>query len=497
MDEQAEVPNVIMDDAWMLSKAPFKIDDSTIEYEFQEYPYSSTNASSDTQYRLWSTDVSSYFFLPSAHLQCTFQVTDTNDAAIDVTDQSALASNGWSLFENVQLRLGDELISQLDKPAKASRLRQLVEVGQDYMDKAGQHSHHFEDRVSDAHAVTTVDRDLSVYAGSDNSAGAAGYYPTSMYDESQVYLTAANPAALSGTTALPSVRKNPNFDKNFKNKVDRSTASQTIMLPLSEVFPLCGQYTRVIKGTKIEVQLNKISQLSEAIFGSLAKTAVKLDISKLSLWIARVKPSLPALKMVECQLAKSSQVQMLHSNMKYYQLSNVTAGTNSEDWQVVHRQSRPSHAIVGFQFIDRDTDTNLNALAFDELLTGAGAQTLSRVELRVNNHQVPSYPYNPASGYDKARIIHDIHKLGGKDRDYADAPIVCYENWAEGLYPIFVFDLSYLEGDAYESRTQSVINLRWQTSASPASNYNVCLLLFSEQQSVFDYASGQTIVRTK
>ncbi len=487
MDEQAEV-GPILSDIWNVAKPPVEVDDSTIQYEFMEYPHYGSPAN-ETTLRVWSTDVSSYFLLSSAMLHVEFQV-KSSASALTVADQTALASNGWCVFNQVRLRLGDEQIAQVDQPGKACQMRNLVELGQDYMERAGQNSHHFIDRTSDAHSASLVARTIRFVGQS--TVGSTDYYPRGMYDENQLYISGATDAPLTGDTDKPTSRKNPNFDLSFQRKVDRSPTVQSVFLPLSELFPLCAQYNRVIKGTKIEVECVKESEVARAVFGAVAASGLTLHITKYSLWVARLKPSLPALQMVESQLANRSQVEMLHSAMRLYTFPGQPAQAGSNTWPIHHKQSRPTHAIVGFQYSDRDTLSTLNPLVWDDLVG-----KISRLELRYNGRSVPLISYVPNNSQEVPRIIHDLHKIGGKDRDPADSPIISVDNWVSGLYNLFAFDLQYTEGDAYESRQSCVLDLKWTLSDTPGATYTVMALLFSEAKSVFDYSSGITTVKTE
>ena len=475
-DQHAQTMNEVTSPAWMVGVPPGLIDRSTVDYEFQEYRNQSSNTSGATNYRLYTTDTTSYLYLPSAHLEVEFQI-KASDSGVTAGNQTALASNGWSLFENAKLKIGDELVAQLDKPAKAVHPRILAEYSREYMQTVAQKSHHFCDEKSDLGDATTVDR-------VDGSAASAdGTYPSGLYDEVQ-FLVSSN--------EITNVFANDNYDPAFRSKVNRCTAEgatgnggdlntiastaakQRILLPLSEAFPLLGQYSRVVKGSKLEIELNKISSAAEAVFGATDTANVSVSISEIALWVARVKPSLSAMKLIESQIAESPVVNVNYHNMKYYSQTNVRSDNQGENtWTVTHKQNRPSHCYLFFQRVARDSNSNLNPLEFDYF------SQINRVEMRINGRQVPHIAYTNDAQVDRARIVHELQRIAGKDRDPADSCCVNYDSWGRNK-ALYGFDFSHLEGSAYESTSTAEIEVRWNQSADTPSNYNVGLVMFSQ-----------------
>lgn len=486
MDVENEVAPQLTGNIWDIGNPDYFIDNTIVDREPMEYPFD--GASTQTNFNLYNTDVNSYIFLPSLKVEVDFQIKNSGNA-LTVANQTALASNGWLLFQNAQLRLGGDILETVNNPGYIDGCRSTVLYSYQYMDRVGPSQHKFVDLVSDAHATTTTTRDISIYAGADNSGGAAGYFPEGMYDAHQLYLTAANPAALSGTTALPSVRANPNFDKNFKSKVDRSVATQTVRLNCSDIFPFLLT-EKVVKGCKIEVNLNKQSNatLGAILFGALAATNLTLDMTRISLWMDRVKPSQKAMTMLETQIAKSPKVRIMYDSLEYQDVASKPASATSETWQIRGKVSKPKSVIVGFRYQDRLSDARLNPLQFDL------ASNVSRIDLRVNGRAIPNLAYEPNTKFE--RIVDDLHILGGKDRQLEDSPIVTYDNW-QTMYPLYGFDCTHSEGNPYESRQESVLDLYWTMSSAPDASYNVCAVLTKEAECELDYSSGVTTVRKK
>lgn len=477
-DKNSEMPP-LMGSQWMISVPANHMDTSTSDYEY--IPYRCADVSGTT-YRLWTTNTSAYQYLPHSMLEVNFQV-KTNGEALDESDSMALNSNGWSLFENVKCKLSDELIGQVSKPGKMSHVRNMSEFSKEYMDRVGEKSHHYLDTVSDAILPATVARNLYVDTDVDTE-----WKPTGMLDELQALYT-------DTAKVVSAIRANPDFDPAMKKKVARSTTSQSIFLPVSEIFPLFG-HPKVLIGTRIELELNKVSAVSEACFGS-NDTTLSIDINNLTLWIANLKPSLKANQLVTKQISESPVSTVLYDNIQMYSRYNNPNDAGQVNFLLSHKQQRPSHAYVFFQKSTRDSDAGLNSLQFDRL-----GGKLNRLEFRINGRQVPARAYDlssstglfPSIPSDASRIVHEIHRVSGKAQDYADSACINYEQWAK-VHPYVAFDLSFIESSSYDTLSTAEVEVVWNLSAAPDYTYNCHVVLVSSAQLQLDYSKGITSIR--
>lgn len=474
--------NLTADTIWNVSQSMGMTPKDTIDYEMMYYENQGSNVVNDTNYRLWTTDVNSFYYLPSAMLQVDI-TTYQSDGSTQVTtaNNTALASNGWMLFQDARLRVQDKELGHVQYPGKLCHVRNLVEAGRDYIETVGENSHYFLDSVSD-----TGDVSFSAY-----TEGTVVAEPAGMYHEVDYTLSGA-------TGTVSTATKNPKFDPAFKRKVDRATSSdysgtQKLFLPVSDIFPLLD-LDRVVRGSKIEIELNKISNIKEAMFGAL--TDGTITINRIRLWIARVRPSFDALAKVEKQITAKPVVEHQYDNCRMYSI-NKTAASGEQNWQLVHKSNKPKQVYCFFQLAQRNTDARLNPLEFDLLgATGtAGSCNINRVELRANGKQLPNIVYDPS--YDHSRLVQEIYRIGGNDIDLTASSLVTYKNW-KTLFPLFAFDLSELEsGSSYESRTQVVLDFIWNLNGTPPAAYNVYAMVVSEGQSSLDYSSGLTTIKTE
>lgn len=488
MNRDLDVPGDIFDIDVPLPPKPRK----TQEVEFVAYENQGRNLANDTSYRLWSTDQSSYFYLPGAHLEIDYKVTKSDDSAPATTanNQVTLASNGWYMFEDARLLISDVEVHHIQKPGKVAHLKMLCDSSKDWVEQCGANQHYFLDEVSDKGDVTTIDAvDPVTGAATTASTTPVGFY----YEDQYTRTVGASETNSHVTSVLP----NPLFDPAYKRKLDRQIAAgtgyQRCVLPLKDIFPFCN-LPRVLKGSRIEFRANKIATAVEALFGDSGvdgATPGKLVINRMQLWIPRVTPN-PAVqsslidKITSMKSADSKVVHTFENCLLYsYPYSDTSAGQKT--YQLVHKQNLPLKVIVGFQFANRATSDKLNPLKYD-LLGADDACQISDIHMNHNGRMVPNVRYNPKDeGH--ARILNDFYRVCNIDDEGSSC--ITEENWAS-MFPLFSFDLSHLSNEAMESVTQSVLDLKWTVASGGASRaYTVFAWVFSEQKVKIDY-SGMT-----
>jgi len=544
----------VFDIAYPLRSLPKDI----VDFKYVYYESLGSNlgvtGNNTTFYRLYSTDGESFYYLPSAMLEIEFfSYSDNSSSRTPVVENTvtskALASNPWLLFQDAKLLFNDELVSQVLNPGKLVHMILLTEKDKGYIKSVGANSGYYIDEVSDratlnagtagdyitafwdATGVTDSAGSATVTLPVATTTGTAGvidtYAPKGMYNEIQI-----SRKLFGGVTGIQAVRKNPNFDQAFKDKIDAAvavsgTVSRRIFLPLKDLFPIMSM-DRVIRGTKIEIQMNKQTNATNYMFGSettvasskATATAGFIDITKMRLWVAKLKPSVAAYAKVEKQIAANPSVEHEYENYQIYSQLYPLPITGDGTFTVSHKQNKPKRIYVAFQYSLRDQSVLLNPLQFDLLCqipmdnaavlpthgavpynASASVGTgLNRVTIEVNGTQVPVQYYNPSSNTDIARIVNDLYEVAGVD-DERVAPIT-QKNWVT-QYPIFGFDTSMVEGSPYESRTQTVIEVKWNDSLGATNTglgtgaslaYNVWCLVVSEGRAKINSASGRSYI---
>ena len=152
------------------------------------------------------------------------------------------------------------------------------------------------------------------------------------------------------TTALADLTNNVGF-KNRQNYIitqseDKGTFS--FCIPLKHIFGFCDDYDKVLYGFKHTLTLNRRGN-DEAIFRLAATAAGKVELSKLSLFMPHVTPSVVAkfnlYKVIESKVDVPFSFGSRQCNTVAVPVSNtfswrLSVGTSSE---------RPRYVIVGFQ----------------------------------------------------------------------------------------------------------------------------------------------------
>lgn len=470
----------IIDPRWDMS-APPQLSTESTDFTFAKFDPIG-DATNSVNYNVFTTDTNSFLSLPDAQLEVVFQVTTSGDAALSVADQTALGSNGWLLFQDAQLSINEQVIDKIQNPAHAVHQRNLVEGSKQAIDSMGQNSHYYIDSVpTSASGVSGMVQYVAGMTGTQT-----GTSPVSFYHETQYVKT-----SLGGATGVvESVNKNSQFDPSFKRKVDRALTTQRIFLALKDVFPILS-VVGLSKGSKIGVELNKISNVAEALFGSQSTTGCKIVISRVALWVPRMRPSLEALARVEKQLSEAPVIQAEYEKIQTYKLPYSTLDAADHTYSLPSKSSSPQRMYVAFSRAVRSTSQHWNPLEYDTPYSKTAA--LSKIECRLNGKTVPGLVYNPIN--DRHRILYDLYRMAGKTYNDVDSSPLTVENWST-MFPIIGFDLSYAESSQFESKSYSQIDLFWTTNAVADASYNVFIVLVSKQKTIIDRTSGLLTVKT-
>ena len=240
------------------------------------------------------------------------------------------------------------------------------------------------------------------------------------------------------TTALADLVNNTGF-KNRQNYIitqseDKGTFS--FCIPLKHIFGFCDDYDKVLYGFKHTLTLNRRGN-DEAILKAIGITAGKVELSKLSLFMPHVAPSV---------LARNNLYKVIESKVdvpfsfRSRQCDTVAVpASNTFSWRLSPRTSseRPRYVIVGFQ-TNKDGDQEKNPAVFDHC-------DLKNMYVTLNSERYPAVDYNLDFNNNKySRAFRDAAKFD--NRLYEVSDIIAQPNLTALNYryicPIFVFDVS-------------------------------------------------------
>ena len=240
------------------------------------------------------------------------------------------------------------------------------------------------------------------------------------------------------TTGLADLVNNTGF-KNRHNYIitqseDKGTFS--FCIPLKHIFGFCDDYDKLLYGFKHTLTLNRKSD-SDAIFRTAATAAGKVNLSKLSLFMPHVTPSVMAsnnlYKIIE------SKVDIPFSFRSRQCDTIAVPVSNTFSWRLSARSAneRPRYVIVGF-LTNKDGNQELNPSVFDHC-------DLKNMYVTLNSERYPAVDYDLDFNNNKySRAYRDAAKFD--NRLYGISEIIAQPNLFAQNYryicPLFVFDVS-------------------------------------------------------
>lgn len=266
-----------------------------------------------------------------------------------------------------------------------------------------------------------------------------------------------------------------------------------VALPLRKIFGFCRDVDKAFIGLSWEVRL--ILESSEyarimhgkSYLGPLSVTNCQPLVTKCSVWLPAVKPSL--LKQAGLTESLSSRMIATHKydNLDTF-VSDVYVGTSSASWTVTSTTARPTKIFLMFQnsgqYGTQDDGAAAGAGTAHDPINNGGNFTqlvdITNVELRINQKVFPRERYQltnvtSSSSGDK-RAYYDF--LAASGRNLTDEGILSYKKW-KNMYKIFAFDLTQNDDLVFSGIKQNDIVLRWQVNAT-ALTYRAYAVINSE-----------------
>ena len=240
------------------------------------------------------------------------------------------------------------------------------------------------------------------------------------------------------TTATADLVANTGFKNRQNYIITQSEAKGTFLfcIPLKHIFGFCDDYDNVLYGFKHTLTLNR-SGNDEAIFKANGTIAGKVELSKLSLFMPHVTPSVMArnnlYKIIESKVDVPFSFRSRQCDISYVPVSNTFS------WRLSARTSseRPRYVIVGFQ-TNKDGDQEKNPAVFDHC-------DLKNMYVTLNSERYPAVDYNLDFNNNKySRAFRDAAKFD--NRLYGVSDFIAQPNLTALNYryicPLFVFDVS-------------------------------------------------------
>lgn len=440
MTQFTDINDPILD----LEGSPMK-DESVEHIEWYEYQPQSANARQNVE--IWVNNTDQYTLPCEAYLQISGQLTKADDTNYNENDQVALVNNGiMALFDTARYTINGQEIEALNNNMDiATTILGLVSYSDDYAKTAG----------------------TSMFWAKDTSTRPAFY----KFNQGNV----RNAAGDGQTRAL--VNTNDNYNHGFAIRHgllfgDGNDGFFDAIIPLSHIFGFCRDVRKVLYGVKHTLYLQRRGTDVEAIYRNQHADDGKVTLSKLSLWMPTVTPSLEWRAKLEGWMNSRA---IMTAYYQAHQVDQLADQNNVTDltWKLAVRSGseRPRHIFIAFQNTNKRNSQQANAMIFDNF-------SLTDIHVLLNNERFPlsdlSLNFNQRR---YMRAYKMLLEFMGRDQNVDTGLQISSEDFRT-LYPIYHFDLEK-QSDRLKSSI-SDIYIRSRFSALPG-NYRGYAFVMSDR----------------
>ena len=235
----------------------------------------------------------------------------------------------------------------------------------------------------------------------------------------------------------------PAANTGFKNRqnyiITQSDAKGTFSfcIPLNHIFGFADDYNKVLYGFKHTLTLVRKADNDAIIKASSVETAGKVNLTKLSLFMPHVTPSVAASNTLYKVIESKVDVPLSFRSRQCD--TTAVPVSNTFSWRLSARTAneRPRYLIVGFQ-TGKDGDQQKNPSVFNHC-------NLKNMYVTLNSERYPAVDYDldfPNNKY--SRAFRDAAKFD--NRLYGVSDIITQPNLTalnyKSICPLFVFDVS-------------------------------------------------------
>ena len=235
----------------------------------------------------------------------------------------------------------------------------------------------------------------------------------------------------------------PAANTGFKNRqnyiITQSDAKGTFSfcIPLNHIFGFADDYNKVLYGFKHTLTLVRKADNDAIIRASSVETAGKVNLTKLSLFMPHVTPSVAASNTLYKVIESKVDVPLSFRSRQCD--TTAVPVSNTFSWRLSARTAneRPRYVIVGFQ-TGKDGDQLKNPSVFNHC-------NLKNMYVTLNSERYPAVDYDLDFNNNKfSRAFRDASKFD--NRLYGVSDIITQPNLTalnyKSICPLFVFDVS-------------------------------------------------------
>lgn len=251
-------------------------------------------------------------------------------------------------------------------------------------------------------------------------------------------------------------------------------------LPLKHVFGFVNEYKGIMKGTKINLRLER-ARASDIILGDVNGLVY---IDSLKLFIPRVKPNSSIYGLLEQKLSGDKSYFIPYHDTQFFRSQLITTPMNKKLFQITSLRKMPTKLYIAMQLATRiDGPFGQVKRIFDNVNLNSLMCVLN------SGTQYPDKAFTmsfDAVTQDYARIYNSFIECGLKHHDITQSSIVNFDNYPT-LFPIFCIDLSKKFGF---SRLPDSAVLDIYLSNTVTSNFYIYCLVEAERQFEMVATSG-------
>jgi hypothetical protein len=404
-----------------------------IEY----YDINLNDANAVDDYRIEVKERENWFLPCKGYIECHFKLTQPDGTAWAGAQNVALQNNAVGLFSRWELKFDDEIVEFVDDADIQNTVKSLVYFSDGYSDSIEKNQFWFPDTVNN-----TVTPANTIFI---------------------------NPVAFDSLTSLETV----NYGQRKRQQLLNNSSMVVVQIPLMNVFDLFKSMKHVTKGIKLSLRLSRNSN-DRVIF---AANPSIVYISKVALWIPRIKPNVSVLSTLEAKLNSTKTYYTHYVDTQIFKSNLITDVADNKLFQIKIKRKRPVKCFVVFQNSYRVTgDQTFCKRVFDNI---------SLLKLRVVLNATTQYPEREystrfsANNNDYARVYNEFLRCSLKDHNIDEGSIVTFENF-KSLYPIFAIDMS--EQAEYNVNPESALLDVYFTTLAHPTDYYMYVLVESERK---------------
>ena len=391
------------------------VDTSVDSVEFYEIKLSNPDTDRNPRFTVDYTD---QWVLPNeAYLQMTGEIVKAaDDSSYAAADNVAFVNNGpLHLFERAIYKIDNQAVETIEKPGEASLVTSLVDYSDDYVNSMGEQL---------MIAKDTKDNDTA-----------------------------------DTNTGFVKRKAHKNFD---------------LCIPLSHIFGFARGVNKVFYGMTHTVELQKATNLDNAIFRKNDVDAARVKLTGLSLWMPRVTPSPESSAKLLKFISGKKEMQAPFQQVKYFD----KAFDNNTDitWDITQfsKTDRPRHVFVAFRKRDKENSQEQNNAIFDPC-------AVSDISLTVNGEIHPRFPYSvDFANSQVGRPYRDLLNYRGIDNKYDTGMLITKSDFLS-RYPVYHFNLERMP----EALNDSASNIQLRARLNAAGNYRVHVTMLSDRNLTF------------